>query len=99
MTNDRFREAISIDFGDLTIDDKKQLSLLMRRRNYRVKKVDGEYTNVFPSNAQLDYAWEYIKSLSTTEKISSYRKPMYSIRGYDVERDEKGRFKKWRKRR
>lgn len=31
MTNDRFRDAIYIDFGDLDIETKQELSILMRR--------------------------------------------------------------------
>jgi hypothetical protein len=31
MTNDRFRDAIYVDFGDLDIETKQELSILMRR--------------------------------------------------------------------
>lgn len=40
MTNDRFREAIDVDFGDMDIRCKKELAVLMRRPEtpYKRKK-------------------------------------------------------------
>jgi hypothetical protein len=73
MTNDRFREALEVDFADVPPETKKELENLMRIGGYRTKLVPlivrGKLTHkkvrykLPPSQKQLDYAWKYLKSL------------------------------------
>lgn len=64
MTNDRFRDAIRIHFGDRNdIDTKETLSILMRNHEFRIVKdrESGDIISCNPSQTQLDYAWNYLK--------------------------------------
>ena len=73
MTNDRFRDAIDINFGDLDVTSKKHLEILMRRRRFLTgKTVEGRQN-------QLDSAWGYLKTIqggmpvTSTKYVSSNR--------------------------
>ena len=82
-----------MDFGDLDIRDKQELGALMRRRKYLSAKTYEGRQN------QLDGAWNYLTSKYGHRK-QEYRtspKRIYIVKGYRVERDAKGRFKKWLK--
>ena len=63
MTNDKFRDALTIDFGDITIEDKKQLEILMRVAGYRrvYSKEENRLIKLNPKQTQLDFAWQYLK--------------------------------------
>lgn len=71
MTNDRFREALRLDFKGMKLKDKNQLKTLMRIAGYRQTK-DFKKD---PSQTQLDYAWGFLKGrkISTTSKIVKTR--------------------------
>ena len=56
MTNDKFREAIDIQLGDLDIKTKDELKTLMRHRKFLTGKTQAKQKN------QLDGAWDYLKS-------------------------------------
>lgn len=64
MTNDRFRDSLDIDFKDMDIDDKDRLGVLMRLSGYHrvwnkdTKKIEKR----FPTQTQLDEAWNYLKT-------------------------------------
>ena len=64
MTNDRFREALTIDFSDMSIEDRKQLEVLMRIAGYNrvYDKEKDEMVKKNPTQKQLDGAWEHLKS-------------------------------------
>lgn len=65
MTNDRFRDTLEIDFGGMKLEDKKQLEVLMRVAGYNrtYNKEEKKLVKKNPTSNQLDYAWEYLKSL------------------------------------
>lgn len=65
MTNDRFRDAIEIDFSGETVESKKQLEILMRVAGYN-RKWDADKKKLIkrnPTQEQLNFAWEYLKTL------------------------------------
>ena len=62
MTNDKFRDAIELHFGDRTdIKTKEFLGQLMRKRYFH--SVKGEAKQ--PTQKQLDAAWNYLKGRET----------------------------------
>lgn len=65
MTNNRFREAIEIDFADMDIKTQDELSYLMRIAGYNRKydKIKNRMFKYYPTQKQLDGAWEYLKSI------------------------------------
>jgi len=65
MTNDRFRDAIEIDFKDMDIQTKEELETLMRIAGYRSKfdEIENRKKKLNPSQIQLDFAWEYLKEI------------------------------------
>ena len=56
MTNDKFREAIDIQLGDLDIKTKDELKTLMRHRKFLTGKTPEKQAN------QLNGAWNYLRS-------------------------------------
>jgi len=96
MTNDNFREALEINFGDLDIEDKKHLEILMRRRGF----ITG--TTFRKKQNQLDSAWDYLKTLGGVEGEIIYTHTTRYMTGEYIKgrkarviRDKKGRFVKW----
>ena len=62
MTNDKFRDAIELHFGDRTdIETKEFLGQLMRKRYFH--SVKGEAKQ--PTQKQLDAAWNFLKGRET----------------------------------
>ena len=63
MTNDKFRDAIEIDFGDMDIEDKEELATLMRIAGYHTKwdEIKKRKIKVSPSQTQIDAAWKHLK--------------------------------------
>ena len=63
MTNDRFRDALTIDFDDMDIEDIDELKTLMRIGGYNryYDKEKKKVRKLYPTQKQLDYAWKYLK--------------------------------------
>jgi len=55
---DSFRDSLKVNFEDRDIENRIQLKKLMRAAGYHTKK-DGEL--LYPTQKQLDYAWNYLK--------------------------------------
>lgn len=68
MTNDSFREALELDFQDMDIGSKEELRLLMKIAGYHVKfvKSENKLMKFFPTQEQLDGAWEHLKGEQLT---------------------------------
>jgi hypothetical protein len=66
MTNDKFRDAIEIHFGDRNdIDSINKLGILMRNHRFHGKDI--------PTQNQLDAAWNHLKNIGVIEK----ERPVY----------------------
>jgi len=61
----RFRNSLSINFKDIDIDSKDYLKKLLRVGGYRHMKdtTTKEWYNAHPTQKQLDFAWEHLKTL------------------------------------
>ena len=71
MTNDRFRDQLTVDFANMDVESKKELEVLLRVKGYH-RKTHGKNTYKFhPTQDQLDGAWDYLKAGYTYEE---YRK-------------------------
>jgi len=61
----KFREALRLDFSDMPPKSKEELGSLMRISGYHKvynQKAKKTYKEE-PNKAQLDYAWDYLKSI------------------------------------
>ena len=70
MTNDRFREAIEIEFEGEDIETIKELETLMRHAGFN-RKFDKEidaWRKRNPTQTQLDFAWEYLKEIGVIKR-------------------------------
>ena len=98
MTNDKFRDAIELHFGDRTdIETKEFLGQLMRKRQFHYSGGEPKY----PTQKQLDAAWNYLKGRETytmteeTIKLPSFLRFERDSRNQEHYRNTKtGRFAK-----
>ena len=94
MTNDKFRRALDMDFGDLDVKSKQELGVLMQRRKYLTGSDENKRQN------QLVGAWEHLISVWGKQDVEYVRvKPIRweRIGNREVNRDSiTGRFIKWR---
>ena len=67
MTNDKFRSALDMDFGDLDIKSKQELGVLMQRRKYLTGSDENKRQN------QLDGAWEHLISVWGKQDVEFIR--------------------------
>jgi len=101
MTNDKFRDAIELHFGDRTdIETKEFLGQLMRKRHFHDVSGKAKY----PTQKQLDGAWDHLKSRETyvISEETQIQRERYTIipRGFKKQqyRDKKtGRIIGWSK--
>lgn len=62
MTNDKFRDALTVDFAGMDVRGKQELAVLMRVKGYhRVQHGKTTYKEQ-PKQKQLDGAWDYLKA-------------------------------------
>lgn len=62
MTNDKFREQITVDFASMDVEGKSELGVLMRVKGYHKKSHGKETYKYEPTQEQLDGAWDYLKA-------------------------------------
>jgi hypothetical protein len=71
MTNNKFRDAVEVHFGDRKdIENKSFLSILMRKRGFhqiRDKKTKETYFAP-PTQKQLDGAWNELKRIGSIKE-------------------------------
>lgn len=71
MTNDRFRNRLEIDFGNMPAITRHELANLMRQYGYRKKKryreddvyrtEEPEYDHLEVKQTQLNAAWDHLQ--------------------------------------
>jgi hypothetical protein len=57
-----FEKSLDLHFGDEPPKNKEQLNRLMKDYAFRVSSIKGIQEKVEPTDKQLNYAWNYIKS-------------------------------------
>lgn len=82
-----FRQALYIDFQNITVEGKQQLARIMQTKGYRKtgRNLD-DYS--YPKDKQIDFAWNYLLETFPKEEIKQkYR--LVSIGGYSYRRGNK----------
>jgi len=67
-----FRKQLRLDFGDIDLKTKNELKILMRTGGYRKKSIKKELVKVFPTQKQLDFAWEFLKGKDISYKLEEF---------------------------
>jgi hypothetical protein len=82
-----FRQALYIDFQNISVDAKQQLGRVMQTKGYR--KTGRDFENYsYPSDKQIDFAWNYLLETFPKKEIKQkYR--LVRIKGYSYKRGNK----------
>lgn len=82
-----FRQALYIDFQNISVDAKEQLGRVMQTKGYRLTGKNFEDYS-YPSDKQINFAWDYLMETFPKEEIKQkYR--LVRIRGYSYKRGKR----------